>query len=124
MAKSTKHTPYRGSPHMCTCCNSETGGRCMLHDPVTKHSPGRFVRANDETGLWEVRQGNCLIVALESESMAQELAAAPELLELLKHAVGERSELAVYLDDAVAPGIRAWFKSAIIAIAKAEGRPA
>ena len=45
----------------------------------------RFVRANDETGLWEVRQGNCLLAAFDGESLACELAASPMLLDACRH---------------------------------------
>lgn len=48
----------------------------------TQHTPGpRIVRANDETGVWDVLQDGMWLVAFESESLAYEFAAAPELLE-------------------------------------------
>ena len=52
----TKHTPYKWSPEMCTCSNSETGGQCVLHDPP-RHTPepwhlvGQDIRDADEENI-------------------------------------------------------------------------
>ena len=55
---------------------------------ATQHTLGaRIVRANDDTGLWDVLQDGMWLVAFESESLAYEFAAAPELLDSLQECV-------------------------------------
>ena len=60
----TKHTPYKGSPEMCTCSNSETGGQCVLHDPPPKHTPapwhlvGQDIRDAEEDNIVTVPFGD------------------------------------------------------------------
>ena len=50
----TKRTQYKGNPNMCTCSNSETKGRCVLHDPSTKHTPGTWKVEGQSNGLFSV----------------------------------------------------------------------
>jgi len=44
-----------------------------------KPARGRRIVANDERGVWEVHEDGAWLAEFESESVAQEFAAAPEL---------------------------------------------
>ena len=81
-----KDTPYRGSPEMCTCCNSETKGRCMLHDP--KHTRGATEAA------WVIMAGKAKIETEFGKKTLEGIAdlidrktAAPDLLKAAKYAL-------------------------------------
>lgn len=41
----------------------------------------RKVKPNDNSGMWDVKEGRLLLASFESESLAKEFAAAPDLLE-------------------------------------------
>ena len=78
------------------------------------HTPQWKVVSNPDTGFWEVHDSAGFLCKLESESTAQLIAAAPDLLEALR---------GFHPSQIKTPGelTRAW-EVARAAIAKAEGR--
>lgn len=89
----------------------------------------RYVRANDARGLWAVYEeasgGDCWLMEFESESMAYEFAAAPDLLaacrEVIEHIDEHPAHLPLTLagNKALPDGV---LRNLRDAISKAEGR--
>ena len=92
-----------------------------------KHTRYREVKANDDTGRWEVFQhdvdgSRCWLATFESESWAYEFAAAPDLLEACEAAeqllaAAQEHDPAWRLDTRV-DGVRDMARAAL---AKAKG---
>ena len=87
------------------------------------HTPGRMVRANDESGRWDVlHEDGYWLAVFESESEARRYAAAPDLQQALtdlKTAIAHYGHNKVRKDYSLMVAVAAADK----AIAKAEGKP-